>query len=482
MSVAAKAVRQALSVAAGTYAKTILNFGANIVLMRLIAPDQFGILAMGMFFLTLVRKLFGFGFNHAFIHQRENLDRIAPAHLTLLAGTGICSIALMLLGRPLIEAHYGPDIATACLLLALFGIVENVGDTPRLLLEKEIEFTALVKLDVFNVVVSNAFGIVLGMSGLGWWALFGKQALAWFIQSAGAWRLAPPMPGWRTNYKSIRWFFTFGWSMWLAGLATFTVLQFDDFLVGSLDSAEALGYYARAYALAVFPTAMVTHIVGRVAFPLYAQLQNDPERLSRAFMRVLRLILTLTAPGGVLLALIAPELVPLVFGNEWEPMVLILRLLVVYTCLRPIYDDCGELFTALGRPEISSRILVYQAIIVVVTGPPMVWMFGAEGAAISVDAAMALGVFLAYQKVPGYVSFSSARAFGPVIVACLGGLVAVAAALAIWPVTGIYAALALKGSVFALVFTLLLLAMEREALFADARMFLRGAGLLKERA
>ncbi len=446
------AVRQTAWVAAGAYAKMLISFAANVALMRLIAPEHFGVLAMAMFFLTLGRKLLGFGFNHALIHRQENLDRYAPTHLALHVVTALAIIAAALCAYPFIKNHYDPPTAGALIALAVFGAVECAGHTPRILLEKQINFTPLVKLDLVNVVVSNAIGIALALCGLGWWALVARQAAAWIIQSAGAWRLLPDMPGWKPSMKSGRWYMRFGKPMWVAGIATLIALQFDDFLVGSLDSATALGYYARAYALAVLPTAMITHIVTRVAFPLYAARQHDRERLSRAFGQVLRFIVNTTTPMAILMALAATEIIPLLFGDRWLPMIPLFRLLLIYTCLRPVYDDCGQLFTAVGKPQESSRILVYQAVFVIATCPPLTWFFGAGGAAVSVGLAMLLGVVRAYQRALSYVNLDLRQSFIP---PALGGAVAAAGVFALLnfhEFQGPIAVLAVKTIAFTLLF------------------------------
>jgi lipopolysaccharide exporter len=467
LSFADRAIRSTAWVAAGTYLKAPLNLLANIILMRLIAPEHFGVLAMAMFFLTLGRKAVGFGFNHALVHRQTDLDRVAPTHLALYTSTGLLVFLLALIFKPIVATHYGPGAATAMLLLALFGVAEYAGETPRILMEKDLRFPSLVKLDVANVFLSNLIAVIAALFGAGLWALIAKQIAAWLIQTAGAWRLCPPMPGRRPSLETAKWFFRFGKPMWLAGIATFISLRFDDFLVGSIVSAESLGYYARAYALATFPTVMVTHIVGRVAFPVYAKYQHDRERLSEAFSRVLRLIVTVTAPMGVGLAVVAPELIPWVFGRTWAPMVPLIRLLLVYACLRPIYDDCGELFTAVGRPEVSSKILILQAVIVLVLCPPMAWLYGASGAAVAVGISMLIGVVRAYQMVPRYVNFQYWSIFAPASAACAAATAVTYAAASAAAPAGTVGILFFKGGVFAAVYALVLVLADGKNLLRD---------------
>lgn len=463
----ALAFRQTLWVAGGTYLKTGVNFLANVVLMRIIAPDQFGALAMGLFFLTLGRKLLGFGFNHALVHRQNDLDRAAAAHWWLHMVCALVVTAAAFVAEPFVAARYDAATARALVWLAVFGILDTAGNTPRILLEKELRFEPLVRLDLFNTVVSNALGIAAGLAGLGWAALVGKQALAWIVQTAGVWRLWGPLKTWKPDVETSAWFLRFGTPLLWAGLATFISLQFDDFLVGHFDGNESLGFYAKAYTLATFPTALVTHIVGRVAFPVYARLQNDRDALSTAFNAVVRTIITLTSPAVLLLGLLAADLVPPVFGEAWRPMTSILHMLILYAFLRPVFDNCGELFTAVGRPEVGSRILLAQAAAVLIGAPPLTWLYGAHGAAAAVGVALLVGVVRAYQHVPRYVNFSALKSFGPAVGAGLAGI-AVATALPL-DEAGPAVRVAVKTTVFIAVYALVMAAVEGRRWLDDIR-------------
>jgi O-antigen/teichoic acid export membrane protein len=473
MSLAGKAARGTFWVAGGAYATQLVNFGTNIVLMRLLAPEHFGVLALAMVFLTLAQKIFGFGFNHALIHRQDDLETAARVHQLLHLLTGAIVVGLIAAAAPLLKIRYEDLPAAVLLVLAVGALGQGLGHTSRIMLEKELRFGRVTRANLAGVFASDVTGIVLAIYGLGIWALIIRQLVAWLVPMIGYVLAAGRGVRIVWDWPLIRWYFRFGAFLWIGGIATLITLKFDDFLVGTLIDSTTLGYYARAYALATMPTVMVTHVIGRVAFPLYSKLQNDRDRLSDAFSATLRLILVFTLPLGVGLAILAPEFVRIVYGDKWNPMIVLIRLLLIYAVLRPIFDNTGELFTAVGKPKIAGTILAAQAIAVFLFCPVMTWNWGAEGAAVAVGLVLLTGVVLAYRTLPGYVNISFAETFLPPVFAALVGAGASWVVSVYAPMDSDVISFILKGSVFTLGFVLALAIVNGRKYLEDARRFKR---------
>ncbi|MDP8223478.1 MAG: oligosaccharide flippase family protein [Candidatus Lernaella stagnicola] len=469
MSLARKAVGATFWVAVTTYASQFVAFFANVALMRLIAPEAFGVLALAVFFATLGRKLVGFGFNHALVHRQEELPAAAGTHLLLHLTSAALVIALAAICYPLVAVHYDGITALVLVIVAVGAAFESAGYTPRIMLEKRVEFRNLQLLNLGVTVGVNAAAVLAALLWPNVWVLALRLVAAQLTGAIGYWRLNRGMKLARPSLRLARWYLSFGAPLWVAGLATFAVLQFDDFLVGTLIDKETLGFYARAYALAVLPTTMITHIVARVAFPIYANVQHDGEKLTEAFGTVLRMIVLLSAPAAVGLAYVAPEFVLVVFGAKWLPMVPLVRWLMLYELLRPIFDDVGELFTAIGHPRKISRIQIAQAAAVIVITPPLVWGLEAVGAAIAVGLVMLLGVVLAYRSLRPHVNIDAARLIVVPIVCCLAAGGVAWGVLYVWPVDDVVWRLLAKAALFTGAAAALLLLAQGRALRDDYR-------------
>ena len=480
MSLGRKAVRGTLWVAGGTYVNSLQNFLTNILLMRLIAPEYFGVLALALTLLTLGQKLFSFGFNHALIHRQEELESAVRVHQLLHLISSLAVLALIGLLAPIIEAHYDRDTMIVLVIVAVSAIAQTAGNTPRIRLEKELDFSPVMKVGAVSTLAGNVVGIAAALLGGGVWALVARLVVADVSGTVGYFVALKQAPAFRWDWQLVRWYYRFGAYLWLSGMATWVVLKFDDLLVGSMISTEELGYYARAYALACLPTTMVTHVVAKVAFPLYARLQDDREKLSYAFRSAMGWMVLLTMPLAVGLALLAREFVFILVGETWAPMIPVMQLLLIYASLRPMFDNTGELFTAVGNPKYSGLVQLAQAVAVIVLCPWMTWLWGAEGAAVAVGLVMAVGVFLAYRKLPRYVDFSFRELMLLPAAASVVGFLAVLLALSVYPVENLYGRFFFKGVVFVVGFVLTLALVSGKKYVQQIKTFIRFAKTVKE--
>ena len=469
MSLGQKAVKGTIWVAGGTYVVQIINFAANIVLMWLLAPEHFGILALAMFFLTLGQKLGAFGFNHALIHKQDDLDRAVPAHQFLHLVTSFAVVILIVVFFPLISGWYDRLTATVLLFLSFSGVAQGIGHTPRILMEKELDFAPVMKVNIAATAVSAVVSLGMALAGAGVWTLVGRQLVADGVSAIGYFAVSGRKFRVRIDAEMFKWFYKFGAYLWVAGMATMVTLRFDDFLVGTMIDTETLGYYARAYWLACLPTVMIAHVVAKVAFPLYSKVQKDRERLSEAFSTAMRGIVLVTLPLSVGLAILAPEFVMIVFGEKWMSMVPLLQLLLIYASLRPVFDNTGELFTAVGKPKIAGMIILMQAVAVLLLCPVAIYLWKAGGAAVSVGLAMALGVVIAYRELPRYVNISFLRLFAaPAIAACAGACFVLVGQAAI-TIEGDLARFLFKGLLFLLGYVAVLGLIQGRRVIEDGR-------------
>ena len=152
-------------------------------------------------------------------------------------------------------------------------------------------------------------------------------------------------------------------------------------------------------------------------------------------------------------------------------MVPMIRLLLVYASLRPIFDNTGELFTALGKPRIAGWILMAQAAAVLVICPPLTYFWGAQGAAVAVGMVMAVGVVLAYRQIPQYVNISFATVFAPPLASAVLGAVAVWTANQLAAVEGNVLRFLYQGFVFVIAFGAVLAVLQGRRLYREGKRF-----------
>jgi len=405
------AVRGTLAVAAANTLGRLVSFAGALYLMSAIDPDQFGLVAYAAALLALCDSLTNWGFAQAAIHRRERVDETFAAYRVvrpvLLAAALALLAALALPFRGLLLTRTRLEILVA---LAGVVLVDAACDAPATRLARAMRFGRLAAVEAVSVVLSTAVAIVLASLGFGPWALVGNRAAHALARTVGLALVRVDPLRLRFDLADALWLMRFGLPLWLGSLATTWVLNYDDLVVGSMRGKHTLGLYDRAYKLALAPLSLVTGVLTRVSFPLYARLQADRQRLSEAFRLASGTTFRLAAPMALGMALVIPDFLAVMHWRRWEPMAPMFRWLLLYAMARPLMDDAGGLLTAVGHPRITGHTLLAEAAALVVLCPLMTVLWGAQGAAASVGLVVLGGLAVWYTVyLPRFVDLSLRR-------------------------------------------------------------------------
>jgi len=194
-------------------------------------------------------------------------------------------------------------------------------------------------------------------------------------------------------------------------------VQADNFILGTLAGTTTLGYYDRAYRIAQWPSILLNPLVGRAAVFTYNQLRDDQIRLQRSVTMVLWTSANLAIPIALALFFSAPELVPLVFGTQWTPAIPLLRILLVVSVLRPIWENVWAMLVGLGLPRRVIELSLFQLAVLIILGTLLTWLFSAAGTATAVIVMLLCGLGLAYLKLKPRLGLDLPSAFGSPLIA-----------------------------------------------------------------
>jgi len=129
----------------------------------------------------------------------------------------------------------------------------------------------------------------------------------------------------------------------------------DYLLIGSMLGASALGYYTLAYNLIIKPSSLINPVITKVAFPVFSLIQNETEKLRRAYIKVLKILATVNFPVMVGMAVVAPAATPVIFGEQWRPSIILIQILTIVGLLRSTGNPVGSLVLAKGRADLGFK-------------------------------------------------------------------------------------------------------------------------------
>ena len=366
------------------------------ILARLLSPDDFGLLAMGLVSLDVVMRITEVGMIPALI-QKEDADQ---RHYDAAWSVGVFRSALVavavFVAAPYIAAVFGEVRATP--------VIQALGARPLLMslasigvaeLTRTLQFEKLTLLRLADVGVDAVLSIGLAPF-LGVWALVVGSLAGPAARTVASYVVAPYRPRLRVDREAAssliqfgRWVFVSG----LIGLSSQLVLQ--AVIARQLGTAE-LGLYYLAEKIAGTITEISWELVGSVAFPWFSRLQHDRKETERMFKGLLRGMIVVLVPVGLMLAALAPSIVADLLGPRWAGTEDVIRVMVLAALLGGFGDAADHVLRSLGHPDRAALLDAIQAVLLV----SLVWegarSFGLVGAAGAWVPATFITQFVAY--------------------------------------------------------------------------------------
>ena len=331
-------------------AAQVLTVGVGVLLAHLIPPDEFGRVAVTIVVGELALALANQGAGSALVQRREvNRGHVeATATLAIVVGV-LLSLATLLLAPIVTTPLFGEQTTQLFQLLSPAFAIAGVGIVPLAMLERRLDFRRISMIEIATATVSAAASVV--------YALLGLEAEAYvlgFITGLVAWAglliaVGPAArPRWRPH--EMREIASFGLPAGLASMAMVGYGNIDYLILGARLNPAQVGFYYRAYTLGVQYEAKISDIIQRVAFPIYSRTE-DADHMRAVRSRIVRINATVIFPMLALFIAVAPELVPWVFGERWQPTVLPAQILAVAGMARMVNNGTPALLLAAGRPR-----------------------------------------------------------------------------------------------------------------------------------
>jgi O-antigen/teichoic acid export membrane protein len=338
----------------------ILGLVSTLVLARLLAPEDFGLVAIATAFIALLTLLTNFSFDVALIQHRDPTREHYDTVWTLgaLFGTAL-GLALALLSVPLAAFYNEPRLNSVVLVLAVsafVGSLRNVGCVDFL---RDLHFHKEFMLNLVRRLVTLPISIGLAFWLRSYWALVIGTLLTSVIDTALTYAMHPFRPRWSLARKGE----LFAFSKWLFvnNLLWFVSQRAGDFIIGKLRGAHDLGLFSLANELGSLPATELVAPINRAAFPGYSRLASDRPELIRTYLRVIGIVAFVALPAGVGISVTAPLIVPLLLGSQWLDAIPLMQFLAIAGAFMALWANTHYVLLALGKPHKVTILAAVQA-------------------------------------------------------------------------------------------------------------------------
>jgi len=355
------------------FMRTIVQLVQLSVLARLLAPEDYGLMAMVAVVLGFATMFSDLGLNSAYL-QRQNVtpqQRSSLFWMNLAMGGGLTIMVMSC--SPLIARFFGDARLTPLLMLSSCTfIISSLGQQIKMTAAKALDFRPVALIEILASIVAFMAAVIASYAGWGVYALIGGAIinaavgtlLSWIFLSRG-WH-----PLWRFQWDDVRSFLGFGGALVANNFVNQINSSIDLLLGGRMLTASSLGLYSLPRNVVFHIQGMVNPIITRVGFPLIAQVQTDIPKVRSIYLKTLNMTASTNAPLYVGIAFFAPVVVSIMLGEKWLEVTDLLRILVIWGFFRSTGNPAGSLLLGLGRADLSLKWNLAMLCIV----PPVLWV------------------------------------------------------------------------------------------------------------
>lgn len=371
-----------------TLSRFALQLGAQIVLARMLGPSRYGVYGLGIVVLTFAGFLAGTGLSYSLMLRERIDDNDIRFAFTWQVVAGLfCALAMALGAGALARFFSEPALAPTLRWLSLACVLTAASGTSLCLMQRALDFRSLGLIQVAAYAVGY-LGVGLPLALAGW----GAQALALACVAQAAVVMA--LSWWRQPH-SLRPLLRHaqpghtlgtGRTVFLTNLVNWLLANLDRLVIGRVLNAHAVGVYTLAWNMAQIPVTLMVGAVQPALLASGARLEGDTRRLAVAWEMVMAGVLVLMLPIAVALALVAPDLVRLVYGPDWQETGWVLALMCL--CL-PAWAAWGLSTPVLWNTGRSTQEALLQLPLLALALPTW-WLLAPLGLPVAVGVVLVL--------------------------------------------------------------------------------------------
>lgn len=360
--------KQALNGAVWTYSQQfgtqLISFVVSIILARLLLPEEFGLIGMIAIFMGIGTTLFDGGMTSSLIRsdELEESDYSTVFIFNLIVSIAVY-IIIFIIAPFIANFYHQPTLTGITRVYALSFIFSAFGSVQNTILTKNMNFKRQALLSIPALVIGSLVGILMANKGFGVWSLVGMTLVNSFLLSIILWLASPWKPRFQFSKQKFKKHFSYGYKLTLSGVLDIIFTNIYQIVIGRFFSANMVGYYTRANQLMMMPVSNVSTALNKVAFPLFAQLQNDNERLRDTYKRIMLLVIYIINPLIVLMMVLAEPLTVFLFTDKWLPMVPLFQIICLSGLLYPLHLYNLLILQVKGRSDLFLKLEIFKKVL-----------------------------------------------------------------------------------------------------------------------
>ncbi len=302
------------------FGSLVISFITNMVLARLLSPEDFGTVGYILVFMSFADVLVDSGLGHSLIQKKNishtDISTIFTSNILL----AIVIFALIFILAPNIANYIGiPDLVIYLRIEALTVLLRAGYVINNAILNKKLDFKCLTKVNVSAALLSSVIAIILAFLGCGIWSLIVKSiamhaTLLVLYNVFGHLKVSL-----KIDWRTLKELFGFGWFVALTNIIDLLYSNIVSFIMGKTYSVKELGYYTQANSLKQIPVYSISMVVTQVMFPVMSEIQDEKQKVRHYMKQSISIGASVVFPIMLFLIALAEPIIVFLYSAKWAP-------------------------------------------------------------------------------------------------------------------------------------------------------------------
>ncbi len=422
-----KIVKGAFYLAITNVLAQFLSLAVNIILGRLLMPQDFGVVALSITFIGSITLFTSVGFGAAIIHYQKATEEEISTLYWINWVLSLLTYVIIFIGADFSANFYeAPDLKNIVRISSLSILLTPFYNIHYKMLERDLEFKTLSRLSFISTFTGSLASVIGAFLDLGAYSLclqplVSTITLLIMVTLKNKWR-----PKLIFQFKPVKKMIWYSIKFKLSNSFAYIERNIDYLILGKIYPSNILGHYSFSYNIMYAPVKRISYLFNDVLFPSFSSYQNDKKKITQAYFKSTQVIALISFPLMTVLAFNAELIIQFAFGDRWAEAVPIIKILCFAGAIQSIGQVGGIIFPSVGKPEVTLYLSIFSSlftVLAIVIGSFYNILFIAKLLVVSKIATFFLTLFFIYLLIPFKLNDILKYLKGPSItLACLFGM------------------------------------------------------------
>lgn len=344
-----------------------LTFIVQVILARLIAPEEFGLLGMILIFNAVGNSLSDSGMSQSLIRSDKPDEEDFSTVFNINLAVSLLLYFIFWLIAPSIAQFYDqPRLIDLIRVYSIVIVINSLFTIQKTRLTHELNFKYQMKAQLPALLIAGLSSITLAYLEYGVWALVYMEIILGLSLTVIYFFQTRWFPKIKFNPQKLKEHFYFGYKVALSGIMSRIVANIFPMVIGKYFSPTMVGYYTRATTMKDFPVVTISNTLDKVIYPVFAKIKNNEEKLKEAYQKTLTIVTLMLSTIMLLLILTAYPLFGFLLGEKWLPAVPYFQILAITGIFYPINKYNSNILKIKGRTDLYLKMAVITNITLLV--------------------------------------------------------------------------------------------------------------------